>query len=57
LSWPADHQGWHLQYQADAPSIGLGTNWVTIPGSDTITSTNIPLDASKGTVFYRLVYP
>jgi autotransporter-associated beta strand protein len=57
LSWPADHQGWHLQYQTNSLSSGLGTNWITVPGSDTITSTNITVDPTKPTVFYRLVYP
>jgi hypothetical protein len=57
LSWPADHQGWHLQYQTNSLTSGLGTNWITVPGSDTITSTNITVDPSKPTVFYRMVYP
>jgi autotransporter-associated beta strand protein len=57
LSWPADHQGWHLQYQTNSLTTGLGTNWITVPGSDTITSTNIAVDPSKPSVFYRLVYP
>jgi autotransporter-associated beta strand protein len=57
LSWPADHQGWHLQYQTNSLSSGLGTNWTTVPGSDAMTSTNITVDPTKPTVFYRLVYP
>jgi len=57
LSWPADHLGWHLQSQTNTLATGLGTNWVTIPGSDTITSTNIPVNPATPAVFYRLVYP
>ena len=57
LSWPADHFGWHLQVQTNSLSHGLGTNWVTIPGSDTVTSTNVPVNPAIGSVFYRMVYP
>ena len=57
LSWPADHLGWHLQYQTNSLTMGLGTNWITIPGSDTITSTNITINTANPTVFYRMVYP
>jgi len=57
LSWPADHRGWHLQVQTNAPGIGLTANWFTVPGSDLITSTNIPVDSANSAVFYRLIYP
>jgi hypothetical protein len=57
LSWPADHLGWRLQVQTNAPGTGLTTNWVTMPGSDLLTSTNIVKNPAAGTVFYRLVYP
>jgi autotransporter-associated beta strand protein len=57
LNWPADHLGWHLQYQTNPLFAGLGSNWVTVPGSDAITSTNMAIDPSQGSVFYRLVYP
>jgi hypothetical protein len=57
LSWPADHLGWHLQWQTNSLTTGLGTNWITVPGSDTMNSTNIAIDPLKATVFYRLVYP
>jgi hypothetical protein len=37
------------------PSAG---NWVIfVPGSSGITATNITIDPTKPTVFYRLVYP
>jgi hypothetical protein len=57
LSWPADHLGWHLQVQTNAPGTGLSTNWVSVPGSDLITSTNLTVNRSNGAVFFRLVYP
>ena len=57
LSWPADHLGWHLQVQTNSLSTGLGTNWVTIPGSDAVISTNLTIIPANGSVFYRMVYP
>src|ERR1017187_6785083 len=57
LSWPTDHLGWHLQVQTNAPGAGLGTNWVTLPGSDQMNGTNITIDPANGTVFYRLISP
>jgi len=53
LSWPAG-QGWVLQMQTNSLTAGLGTNWVDVPGSTGISSTNITMDPSKPTVFYRL---
>jgi hypothetical protein len=57
LSWPTDHLGWHLQVQTNAPGAGLGTNWVTLPGSDQMNGTNITINPANGTVFYRLISP
>jgi hypothetical protein len=57
LSWPTDHLGWHLQAQTNSLSAGLGTNWITIPGSDTVTSTNIVINPANGAVLYRMIYP
>jgi len=57
LSWPPDHQGWRLQVQTNALSTGLGNNWVTVPGSTTVTNVAIPVAPANGAVFYRLVYP
>lgn len=57
LSWPADHLGWHLQAQTNSVSAGLGANWVTVPGSDTVTTINVTIDPAAGSVFYRMVYP
>jgi len=57
LSWPSDHRGWRLQVQTNAPGVGLGVNWVTLPGSDLVTSTNMTINPANGTIFYRLVSP
>ena len=56
LSWPANYQGWTLQVQTNSLTKGLGTNWVDVPGSSSIISTNITVDPTKPTVFYRLRY-
>ena len=57
LNWPADHTGWHLQIQTNSLSSGLNTNWVTLPGSDLVNSTNMTINPVNGAVFYRMVYP
>src|SRR6185295_9444921 len=46
MSWPGDHLGWKLQTQTNSRSVGLNTNWVTVPGSDLVTSTNFPIGAA-----------
>jgi hypothetical protein len=55
LSWPAG-QGWRLEQQTNALTVGLGTNWVEAAGSS-VSSTNITINTTLPTVFYRLVYP
>ena len=55
LSWPAN-EGWRLQMQTNALSKGLGTNWVYVTDG-TVSSTNISVNATNGSVFYRLTYP
>jgi autotransporter-associated beta strand protein len=57
LSWPANHLGWLLQVQTNSVAKGLGTNWVTVPNSGNVDSTNFPIVPANGTVFYRLTYP
>ena len=54
LSWPADHLGWFLQVQTNALSAGLGTNWVDVPGSSTVTNVVVPINPINPTVFYRM---
>ena len=55
LAWPAG-QGWRLESQTNALTVGLGTNWVEAADSS-VNSTNITIDTAQPTVFYRLVYP
>ena len=55
LSWPAG-QGWRLQMQTNSLTTGLGTNWEYVTDGSA-SSTNITVDATKPTVFYRLAYP
>lgn len=57
LSWPQDHLGWELQVQTNSASSGLGTNWVTIPNSTSVTTTNIVIIPANDSVFFRLIYP
>jgi autotransporter-associated beta strand protein len=55
LSWPAG-QSWRLEMQTNSVATGLSTNWTDVtPG--TASSTNIPINVSQPTVFYRLIYP
>lgn len=55
LSWPPS-QGWRLESQTNLLSSGLGTNWQPAAASS-VSSTNITIDATQPTVFYRLVFP
>jgi len=57
LTWPADHTGWVLQSQTNAPNTGLTTNWVNVAGSESVDQWVVPVDPSNGSVFYRLVLP
>ncbi|MGA4643901.1 autotransporter-associated beta strand repeat-containing protein [Limisphaera sp. 4302-co] len=57
LSWPEDQLGWILQVQTNSLSIGLNTNWTTVPGSDLTNRVVIPVDRQAGSVFYRLTRP
>jgi autotransporter-associated beta strand protein len=60
LSWPSDHIGWILQAQTNALATGLTTatnGWHDIPGSSSVTQTNIGINPANGTVFYRLRLP
>jgi hypothetical protein len=57
FTWAADHQGWKLQVQTDSATAGLGTNWVTVPGSNFTNQMSVFLSPTNGSVFFRLVYP
>ena len=55
ISWPV--AGGRLQTQTNSLAVGIGTNWVTVPGSTLTNHVTIPLDQSKGSIFYRLAVP
>jgi autotransporter-associated beta strand protein len=57
LSWPADHTGWRLQAQTNAPGLGLGTNWADVADSTNVNQLTFPMNPANGSVFYRLVFP
>lgn len=57
VSWPQDHTGWYLQAQTNKTSVGLGANWVTLPGSANTNQYILPIDLTNGCVFLRLEYP
>jgi autotransporter-associated beta strand protein len=57
LSWPADHTGWRLQAQTNAPGLGLGTNWADVADSTNVNQLTILMNPANGSVFYRLVFP
>jgi autotransporter-associated beta strand protein len=57
LSWPVDHLGWLLQSQTNPPAVGLGTNWVTLPGSGGTNQATILIGPTNGCVFFRLSHP
>ena len=57
LSWDAANIGWRLQVQTNNISAGLSANWTDVAGANTTNSVTIPVDASTGTVFYRLIFP
>jgi fibronectin-binding autotransporter adhesin len=56
LTWPADHTGWRLQSQTNPISIGLRSNWFSVPSSLLTNQMTFTLP-NTGCVFYRLVYP
>jgi autotransporter-associated beta strand protein len=60
LSWPSDHIGWRLLVQTNHLAAGLSVNtndWGTVAGSAGTNRVSLPVDTTKPTEFYRLVYP
>jgi len=57
ISWPQDHLGWLLEVQTNNLTTGLSTNWIAVPNSANVISTNIPINPANGSVFFRLIYP
>jgi autotransporter-associated beta strand protein len=54
LAWPTNG-GWKLQ--TNSVSVVNPAAWFDFPGSTAVTSTNIPLDTTSTSVFFRLVKP
>jgi fibronectin-binding autotransporter adhesin len=52
LAWPTN-AGWLLQMQTNSLA---DTNWVTLPASDQLTSTNITINPANDGIFFRLVH-
>ena len=55
ISWPAI--AGHLESQVAGLNMGLGANWVTVPGSSATNHVTVTMGTSSGNVFYRLVVP
>jgi hypothetical protein len=57
FNWPTSHVGWKLQVQTNTLSTGLRTNWSTLSSSVGTNQFYLPIVATNGSVFFRLVYP
>jgi hypothetical protein len=57
FAWPSNYLGWILQMQTNPLSSALATNWVDVPGTALMVSTNLPLSPQYPSVFYRLKHP
>ena len=55
ISWPV--AGGRLETQTNSPGVGIGTNWVTVPGSTTTNHVVVPIDPANGSACYRLAFP
>ena len=55
ISWPVITG--HLETQGNSLVGGLGTNWVTVPGSDATNHVVVPFGQTNGSAFYRLAVP
>ena len=55
ISWPPT--GGHLETQTGGLNSGLGTNWVTVPGSSATNRVVVSIGQANGSVFYRLALP
>jgi hypothetical protein len=55
ISWPG-YLGWILQQQTNGLNPGLTANWVDMTGTESVTTTNVPLSVVPA-AFYRLRHP
>ena len=56
LSWGGEYEGYTLQSQTNALSVGLRDSWVSIPGTETMTNYTQAINPADPTVFFQLVY-
>ena len=56
ISWPPDHAGWSLQMQSNPLEQGLGTNWITLPGTNLTNYYGCPISLAGGSVYFRLIF-
>ena len=54
VSWPPSYVGWILQAQTNGLNPSL---WFDISGTDSLSSTNLPIDPANKSVLYRLRHP
>jgi hypothetical protein len=54
IAWPWDKTGMKLETQVNPISIGLGTTWSTVVGSQATNRVWVPVNTTDGSVFYRL---
>jgi len=57
IAWPATHLGWILQTQTNALNTGLSTNWTDLSTTASVTVTNITINPTNPSVFFRLRQP
>jgi hypothetical protein len=56
LTWPLSQTGWTLQMQTNSLAVGLGTNWITVPGSTATNQVTLPIIPAPLSGFFRLVF-
>ena len=57
LTWPTEQTGFRLLAQTNPPGVGLTTNWRSVVGSHVTNQLTVPMNATSGSVFFRLIYP
>ena len=57
LQWPFNYTGWCLQSQTNSLGLGLGNNWVDVPGSQLTNEWSANLQPASSAVFFRLRSP
>jgi hypothetical protein len=55
IVWPSDHLGWTLQ--SNSVSLTSTDLWFDVPGSNGTNQLNLPLEAGRSNVFFRLSHP